>query len=129
MKRNTNTMNLCPRCQHLKADGIPCGSPALRGARFCYTHQRVHRRIQILADHSCHVIPNLRSQRDIRVAATTILRDLRDGRIDLDHARVMAITLRLANHALKQRASLDGFQHAIRAAKNGQVPSFTELSS
>ena len=25
-------------CAHLKSDGLPCGSPALRGQRLCYFH-------------------------------------------------------------------------------------------
>ena len=27
-------------CQHIKPDGIPCGSPALKWKRFCYFHDR-----------------------------------------------------------------------------------------
>ncbi len=27
-------------CRHLKEDGIPCGSPPLRGERYCYFHLR-----------------------------------------------------------------------------------------
>jgi hypothetical protein len=29
-----------PRCQHLKVNGIQCGSPALRRNRFCFFHKR-----------------------------------------------------------------------------------------
>jgi hypothetical protein len=27
-------------CQHIKKDGSPCGSPALRNHQFCYFHHR-----------------------------------------------------------------------------------------
>ena len=34
--------NRAPRCQHLHASGRGCGSPALRGEKFCYFHERTH---------------------------------------------------------------------------------------
>ena len=38
-----------PTCCHRKADGVRCGSPALRGQKLCYFHQRDHLRLQHLA--------------------------------------------------------------------------------
>ncbi len=32
-----------PRCQHTKDDGSRCGSPALRGRKLCYFHDRQRR--------------------------------------------------------------------------------------
>ena len=29
-------------CEHIKTDGDPCGSPALRGWPYCHFHQRFH---------------------------------------------------------------------------------------
>jgi len=29
-----------PRCQHIKTNGVQCGSPALRRRKFCYFHNR-----------------------------------------------------------------------------------------
>jgi hypothetical protein len=29
-----------PRCQHVKVNGVQCGSPALRHKRHCYFHER-----------------------------------------------------------------------------------------
>ena len=33
-------------CDHLKEDGVPCGSPALRGEKLCFFHHRDHKRHQ-----------------------------------------------------------------------------------
>ena len=30
----------CPTCSHRKIDGVPCGSPALHGGKYCYFHTR-----------------------------------------------------------------------------------------
>ena len=34
----------CPTCNHRKADGFLCGSPALRGKKLCFFHHRDHQR-------------------------------------------------------------------------------------
>ena len=34
--------NQAPRCQHIRATGRSCGSPALRGETFCYFHNRAN---------------------------------------------------------------------------------------
>ena len=31
-------------CDHLKEDGLPCGSPARRGKKLCFYHHRDHQR-------------------------------------------------------------------------------------
>ncbi len=41
-----------PQCQHIKHDGIRCGSPSLRGKNLCYFHQRQARRMP-----PCYVPP------------------------------------------------------------------------
>ena len=33
-------------CTHIKVNGVPCGSPALRGEIFCYFHQRMIRGVR-----------------------------------------------------------------------------------
>ncbi len=33
----------CPRCQHIKDDGIRCAAPALRGKKLCHNHERQRR--------------------------------------------------------------------------------------
>ena len=33
-----------PQCQHIKGDGVRCGSPALRGKSLCYFHSRAPKR-------------------------------------------------------------------------------------
>ena len=103
----------CPLCEHIKNDGTRCGTPARRGRHFCYTHDRVHRGHQIAVNHSCRTIPPFTNARNIRVAANTIIRDLRDGRIDPATARVMAYALQVANNTLKQAARIDDVWRAV----------------
>jgi len=109
-----SNLAIVPICEHIKNDGIRCGTPALRGRHFCYHHDRVHRGHQIAAKHSCRVIPPLRNARNIRVAALNIIRDLRDGRIDLPTARVMAYALQVANTTLKLSAEIPDLHQELK---------------
>ena len=56
-------MKGCKLCQHTKDDGKLCGSPAMRGKRYCYFHLEVIRRRKRLANiawfRSLLVDPNL----------------------------------------------------------------------
>lgn len=66
-------------CEHIKDDGVRCGSPALRGHQLCFFHDREYRRHRIPANAGCKIVPVLKNERDIRIATTNVLRALRDG--------------------------------------------------
>ncbi len=40
--------NAAPRCSHVYASGVQCGSPAMRGNQYCYFHRRHHGAIRTL---------------------------------------------------------------------------------
>lgn len=82
-------------CCHLKEDGLPCGSPALRSQRLCYFHQR-HQREQIAfardrrrADVCDWQLPELRTLSDIQLALHRIMNELFTGRLDVERAGPM----------------------------------------
>jgi hypothetical protein len=91
-------------CDHPKPDGIPCGSPALRGKKLCYFHQRDHKRSQYAAgavrraDVLGPRLPLMKSLADIQVALAEVFNAItthrvphqRAGRIlfDLEQAAV-----------------------------------------
>ena len=41
----TSESSSYPICEHIKPDGRRCGSPALRGAHFCFYDNNVYRRL------------------------------------------------------------------------------------
>ena len=91
-------------CDHLKEDGVLCGSPALRGQKLCYFHQRDHKRSQYAASAIRRAdvlgprLPRMKSLDDIQAALYEVLEALanhciphrRAGRIlfDLERAAV-----------------------------------------
>lgn len=123
-----NSKPIVPICAYIKPDGIRCGTPARRGRPFCHTHNRVLSGAQIPVNHTCRVIPPLKTRYDIRTAATNILRDLRDGRLDLPTARAMGWVLSLANNTLEHQADLDKLRRTVFRRKTDQLLSFPELA-
>jgi len=89
-------------CGHLKADGLPCSSPALRHERLCYFH---HRELQSLlafardrrrAEVCDWQLPPLETAAAIHASLARVWKELTAGRLDLDRAGVMLYSLQQA---------------------------------
>ena len=98
----------CPTCNHVKADGTPCGSPALRGKKLCYYHQRDHRRQQYAAkvlrqlDPLSPSAPLPKTLPDIQNALYEVLTALAERRIDHTRAGNLLFALQQAAEPLRQ---------------------------
>ncbi len=83
-----------PLCNHIKDDGVQCGSPALRGKGFCYFHQR-QRRLR-----PTRMIPILEDKNSIQFAATQIVRAVLEDKVDNERLRLMLYALQIASSNL-----------------------------
>ena len=76
------------RCQHIKVNGVQCGSPALRRNRFCFFHKRFHdESIRLAADCARRspakfVLPLLEDANSIQIALMQVMRLLVSRQID-----------------------------------------------
>jgi len=99
----------CRLCGHLKEDGIPCGSPALRGQRFCYFHHRhlqqqlVFARDRRRAEVCDWKLPPLQTLRDIQKALHRITNELWTGRLDTERAGSMLYAMQRAALLFRSR--------------------------
>ena len=99
------------RCQHVKVNGIQCGSPALRGRRFCYFHSRPQLKP---ARESAFEFPVLEDANSIQVALMQVIRAIADNQIDCKRAGLLLYALQTASFNLK-RASLEpGLDQVVR---------------
>ena len=93
-------------CDHLKEDGVLCGSPALRGKKLCYFHQRDHKRTQYAAgvirraDVLGPRLPPMKSLADIQLALGEVLSALAAHRVPLQRASRVLFDLERAAVAL-----------------------------
>ena len=106
------------RCQHIKVNGVQCGSPALRRNRFCFFHKRFHdERIRLAADRArrspgTFVLPVLEDANSIQIALMQVMRLLLSHQIDHRTASLLLYALQTASGNLR-RTSFDPNHHEI----------------
>ncbi len=85
-----------PRCMHVRANGVRCGSPAMRGDAFCYFHDRLYNRP------SEAEFPFLEDAASIQMAIMQVLDGLRRGKLDRGVANSLLFGLQTASANLKR---------------------------
>lgn len=92
----------CHTCNHLKEDGILCGSPALRGKKLCYYHERDHKRHEYAAsviqraDVLGPRLPRMNSLADVQAALHQVINALADHRVSNQRAGARLFDLQQA---------------------------------
>src|ERR1017187_4716919 len=95
-------------CDHLKEDGVLCGSPALRGKKLCYFHQRDHKRTQYAAgvirraDVLGPRLPRMNSLGDVQAALAEVWTALATRRVPLQRASARLFNLQQAAISLRE---------------------------
>lgn len=90
------------RCQHIKTNGTQCGSPALKGRRLCFFHNRWREtRVQFNKEGSLHFedsfhLPVLEDPESIQVALMQVLRLILARHIDAKNAGLLLYGLQTA---------------------------------
>jgi len=107
--RSDNFFNLDPKgsnpmplnkniriCTHIKVNGVPCGSPALRGEVFCYFHQRMIRGVRTPAKSRLHPIALIENEEGIQASLMEVINALVRNTIDLHRAQLILRALHIA---------------------------------
>ena len=95
------------RCQHIKVNGVQCGSPALRRNRFCFFHKRFQdERIRLSADRArrgvaTFILPVLEDANSIQMAIMQIMRLILTGQIEHKTASLLLYALQTASTNLR----------------------------
>src|SRR5215471_18667637 len=95
------------RCQHIKVNGVQCGSPALRRNRFCFFHKQYqNERIRLSADRrrrgvASFVLPVLEDANSIQMAIMQIMRLILTGEIEHKTASLLLYALQTASSNLR----------------------------
>ncbi len=103
-----------PRCTHIKTNGTQCGSPALRGRRFCFFHknwqgQRIALNAQPAAPLS-FTMPVLEDADSVQVALMQVMRLILAGQLDPKIAGLLLYALQTAALNLRHM-KLEPFHH------------------
>ncbi|HTC46073.1 MAG TPA: hypothetical protein VK722_02030 [Candidatus Aquilonibacter sp.] len=96
-------------CMHIMAEGVHCGSPAMRRSRFCYHHKRHHeQRVAVSAERVRNnrslpfTLPVLEDADSIQLSLTQVMRLLAAGQIDRKTASLLLYSLQIATSNLQQ---------------------------
>jgi hypothetical protein len=92
MSSNKNTRT----CTHIKVNGVPCGSPALRGEAFCYFHQRMIRGVATPPKSRLHPIAQIEDEESIQTSLMEVINALVRNTIDLPRAQLILRALNIA---------------------------------
>ncbi|MGA7218420.1 MAG: hypothetical protein WBX38_08905 [Candidatus Sulfotelmatobacter sp.] len=94
-----------PRCQHVKVNGVQCGSPALRRKPRCYFHERVQYERDLAAEsksgHRNFGFPLLEDANSIQVALMKVIQMLGSGILDHKTGALMLYGLQTASANLR----------------------------
>jgi hypothetical protein len=96
------------RCQHIKVNGVQCGSPALKNRKLCHFHQRWQQgRIQLNANRARRSrysldLPILEDANSIQVALMQGLRLLLANQVDHKTAALLFYALQTASTNLSR---------------------------
>ena len=93
--------DLAPRCQYIKADGEPCGSPALKKRRYCYFHIRTSEERRKTKEVQ---LPVLEDDLAIQMAVTNVCRGLLKGSLEPKCASTLLYGLQVASVAVRKVA-------------------------
>jgi hypothetical protein len=95
------------RCQHIKVNGVQCGSPALRRNRFCFFHRKFQdERIKLAVDRARHgagtfTLPVLEDANSIQIALMQVMRLLLSHQIEPKTASLLLYALQTASGNLR----------------------------
>jgi hypothetical protein len=94
-----------PRCTHIKTNGTQCGSPALRGRRFCFFHknwqgQRIALNVQPATPLS-FTMPVLEDADSVQVALMQVMRLILAGQLEPRIAGLLLYALQTASINLR----------------------------
>ena len=93
------------RCQHIKVNGIQCGSPALRNEKQCYFHDHCRamcRQINMkFSEHGIITLPTLEDPNSIQLGLGEVMRLLVTQQIDHRTASLLLRALRTATANVK----------------------------
>jgi hypothetical protein len=113
-------------CRHIKANGLRCESPALRGGYFCYYHSKLHTiGAEPYAKYGSLQLPAPEDKAAIQLSIARISDAVVNGRIDLRRAASLFRGLQIASQFIDRKK--DYFApEPIRSAE--QTPDGEELA-
>lgn len=92
--------HLAPRCEHIKPNGMRCGSPAAGGEKFCFFHG--------IARNNAVEFPIVEDRRGLQAAILRVCERLANGTISAANGKILLAGLSMAAENARDIAREDG---------------------
>jgi hypothetical protein len=96
LRRSLGAADRAPRCEKVREDGTVCGSPKMKGYRYCYAHERM-----LQTQSQKLELPALEDANGIQMAIMRVQKALIDDEISEKKARLLLYSIHLASVNLK----------------------------
>ena len=107
--RRMEQVRRAPRCNHIKSDGVRCGSPALTNGSYCYAHTQMHR-----PSPGLDCLPPFEDANGIQCALMQVADAIVRGAIDYKRAALLLYALQIASANLKRVRFEPAPHHVVR---------------
>ena len=87
--QNLEKAHRAARCQHVRLNGKPCGSPAVSGEQHCHFHGMAKTDL-------CLELPVIEDSRSFQIAVMRLCKQIAKGAIEPANAKIMLQALELA---------------------------------
>jgi hypothetical protein len=113
-----------PRCEKVREDGTVCGSPQMKGYRYCYAHERM------LAVRSSRLeLPALEDANAVQMAIMRVQKALIDDEISEKKAGLLLYSLQMASTNLKKTTFTDSKKEVVTEMRESPRTSSLTQSS
>jgi hypothetical protein len=96
LRWNLGAADRAPRCEKVREDGTRCGSPQMKGYRYCYAHERMLQQQSQKLE-----LPALEDANGIQMAIMRVQKALIDDEINEKKAGLLLYSLQMASSNLK----------------------------
>ncbi len=96
LRENLESADRAPRCEKVREDGTACGSPQMRGYRYCYAHERM-----LQTQSQKLELPAVEDANGIQMAIMRVQKALIDDEISEKKAGLLLYSLQMASSNLK----------------------------
>jgi hypothetical protein len=108
LRQNLERAAGAPRCEKVREDGTVCGSPQMKGYRYCYAHERM------LAVRSSRLdLPALEDANAVQMAIMRVQKALIDDEISEKKAGLLLYSLQMASSNLKHTTFTDSKKEVV----------------
>src|SRR5476651_90706 len=113
-----------PRCEKVREDGTRCGSPQMKGYRYCYAHERMLQQQSQKLE-----LPALEDANGVQMAIMRVQKALIDDEISEKKAGLLLYSLQMASSNLKHTTFTDSKKEVVTEMRESPTASGRNTST